>query len=139
MLALHVNQDYHTTIIIIPFCLVSRLALCLFLFLLHQRSSASPCSFSSPCLCLASHSRFLSSTIHAGVYYWRKTQGVYSLGFSVSCHICLLFLSWVTCFSFAGNCRFSFLSWNLFNAIMFPLSRYDLFAILQPKIKTDIW
>lgn len=102
MLALHVNQDYHTTIIIISFCLVSRLALCLFLFLLHQSSSASPYSFSSPCLCLASHSRFLSSTIHAGVYYWRKTQGClesrllsqlpYLLVISIMGH--LLFLWW---------------------------------------------
>lgn len=114
LLAIHITQDYHITIISISFCLVSRLSLCSFLFFLHQRSSVFACYFPSPCLCLASQSHFLSSAIHPGVYSRRKTQGcLESWLLSVSCHICFSFSSSVTCFPFGGNFRFSFLFWNL--------------------------
>lgn len=111
LLAIYVNQDYHTTIVIISFCLVYRLALSSFLFLLHQRFSVFACSFPSPCLCLASHSHFLSSAIHAGVYYWRKTQGCLEFQLSsVSCHICLSFLSWSLSFPLVVIAGFLFYS-----------------------------
>lgn len=136
LLTIHVNQAYHTTIII---ALSSLQINSLLISLLSSPKFFSIWVLLPLIVLVRGLPESLSVFFHLCLWVRLKTETcvlrVCGSHYQLPYPCCSSVLSWVMYFSSGGNYRLSFAFWNLVITVMFPFFRDDLFPVSQYIIK----